>query len=50
MKNCSSAIFIFTADEAYTDLENNKRYRPSDNIFYELGAATILYENKINTI
>jgi predicted nucleotide-binding protein len=47
MKNCSSAIFIFTADEEYTDLENNKRYRPNDNIFYELGAATILYENKI---
>lgn len=47
MKNCSSAIFIFTADEEYTDFKNNKRYRPSDNIFYELGAATILYENRI---
>jgi predicted nucleotide-binding protein len=47
MKNCSSAIFIFTADEEFTDLENMKRYSPSDNIFYELGAATILYGNRI---
>ena len=47
MKKCSSAIFIFTADEEYADLENNKRYSPSANIFYELGAATILYENRI---
>lgn len=47
MKKCSSAIFIFTTDEEYTDLENNKRYSPSDNVFYELGAATILYENRI---
>ncbi len=47
MKNCTSAIFIFTADEEYTDAEGNKTYRPSDNVVYELGAASVLYENKI---
>jgi len=47
MKNCMSAIFIFTADEEYTDAEGNKTYRPSDNVVYELGAASVLYENKI---
>ena len=47
MKSCSSAIFIFTADEEYIDAQGNKSYRPSDNVVYELGAATILYENRI---
>lgn len=47
MKNCTSAIFIFTADEEYTDAEGNKTYRPSDNVVYELGVASVLYENKI---
>jgi len=47
MRNCSSAIFVFTADEAYVDAEGNKILRPSDNVVYELGAATILYENRI---
>jgi hypothetical protein len=47
MKNCSSAIFIFTADEETKDSAGNMRYRPSDNVVYELGAASALYGNKI---
>jgi hypothetical protein len=47
MKSCTSAIFIFTADEEYADAEGKKFYRPSDNAIYELGAASILYGNKI---
>jgi predicted nucleotide-binding protein len=47
MKNCTSGIFIFTADEETTDAKGNKVYRPSDNVVYELGAASVLYGNKI---
>jgi hypothetical protein len=47
MRGCTSAIFIFTADEEYVDSKGNKSYRPSDNVVYELGAATVLYGNKI---
>jgi hypothetical protein len=47
MKNCNSAIVIFTADEEFMDSKGNKIYRPSDNAVYELGAASILYGKKI---
>ena len=47
MKACTSGIFIFTADEETTDSEGKKVYRPSDNVVYELGAASVLYGNKI---
>ena len=47
MKECTSAIFLFTKDEETKDLEGNIVYRPSDNVVYELGAASILYGNKI---
>ena len=47
MRNCSSAIFIFTADEEIIDAEGNKISRPSDNVVYELGAATYLYGKNI---
>ena len=43
MKECSSAIFIFTADEECVLQDGTKTYRPSDNVVYELGAASILY-------
>ena len=38
---------IFTADEKYMDVNGNEIWRPSDNAVYELGAASILYGNKI---
>lgn len=47
MQRCSSAIFIFTPDEEILDSFGNKICRPSDNVVYELGAATYLYENRI---
>ena len=47
MHECSSAIFIFTKDEETKDVEENIIYRPSDNVVFELGAASVLYGNKI---
>ncbi len=47
MNSCTSAIFIFTADEEVLDSQGNKTYRPSDNVVYELGAAGILYGKNI---
>lgn len=47
MQKCSSAIFIFTPDEEIQDSNGNRICRPSDNVVYELGAATYLYEKKI---
>ena len=47
MRECTSAIFLFTKDEETKDLEGNIVYRPSDNVVYELGAASVLYGNKI---
>lgn len=47
MRNCSSGIFIFTADEETTDSNGNSVWRPSDNVVFELGAGTILYEDRI---
>jgi hypothetical protein len=47
MRDCGSAVFIFTADEEYTDAKGTKIYKPSDNVVYELGAATVLYGNRI---
>jgi len=48
---CSSGIFIFTADERFMrDLqadETEEVWRPSENVVFELGAASILYENRI---
>jgi predicted nucleotide-binding protein len=48
---CSSGIFIFTADERFArelaDGETEEVWRPSENVVFELGAASILYENRI---
>jgi len=47
MRDCTSGIFIFTADEDTKDVEGNSVLRPSDNVVFELGAGTILYGDKI---
>ncbi len=47
MRECTSGIFIFTADEETQDTQGNKVFRPSDNVVYELGAASVLYGEKI---
>jgi predicted nucleotide-binding protein len=49
-EECSSGIFIFTADEQFLREKDGKMeevWRPSENVVYELGAASILYENRI---
>ena len=49
--DCSSGIFIFTADERFLrekdDGETEEVWRPSENVVYELGAASMLYDNRI---
>lgn len=49
-EECSSGIFIFTADEHFlrpVEGGTGDVWRPSENVVYELGAASILYENRI---
>lgn len=47
MAECGAAILIFTADEEFRDLEGNAVWRPSENVVYELGAASIKYGGRI---
>lgn len=47
MKECGAAILIFTSDEEFKDAEGNTVWRPSENVVHELGAASVLYDNKI---
>ena len=47
MTDSSSGIFIFTADERTTDKEGTEVWRPSQNVVFELGAASVLYGKKI---
>ena len=47
MRECHSAILIFTADEEYKTLDDQTTWRPNQNVIYELGAASILYENRV---
>ncbi len=47
MRECGSAILIFTKDELFQDSKGNEVWRPSENVVYELGAASFEYENRI---
>lgn len=47
MHECGAAILIFTADAEFKDSEGNVIWRPSENVIYELGAASVLYGKKI---
>lgn len=47
MHECSSGIFIFTADEILTDSDGKEVVRPNDNAVFELGAGVALYGNQI---
>ena len=50
-EECSSAIFIFTADELFSRIDSDGNivevWRPSENVIYELGAASVLYDRRI---
>jgi len=48
MRQCTAGIFIFTADESFRDNTTGETVsRPSQNVVYELGAASLLYGRKI---
>ena len=51
MQECSAGIFIFTKDELFfkqdKDGQYNEVWRPSENVVYELGAASIRWDRKI---
>lgn len=47
MRECGAAILIFTADREYFDREGLSIWRPSDNVSHELGAASVLYGDRI---
>ena len=45
MKQCGSAIFIFTTEGEKTDQDG--KIVPNSNVLFELGAASVLYDNKV---
>jgi hypothetical protein len=47
LKECGSAIVIFTRDEQFVDKEGKEVWRPSENVVYELGATSYLYGDRI---
>ncbi len=47
MRECGAAILIFTADEKFQDQDGKEILRPSENVVHELGAASVLYDNRI---
>ncbi|HSW37137.1 MAG TPA: TIR domain-containing protein [Candidatus Saccharimonadales bacterium] len=47
LRECGAAILIFTADEKFLDADGNEVWRPSENVIHELGAASMLYDNRI---
>ncbi len=50
-EECASAIIIFSADEQFfrngPHDEQVEVWRPSENVVYELGAASVLYGRRI---
>lgn len=47
MRECGAAILVFTADKEYFDTDGNSIWRPSENVSHELGAASVLYGERI---
>ena len=47
MNACSGGKFIFSADEEFKDKDGNSIFRPRENVIYELGAASYLYDQRI---
>ena len=47
MTSCSAGIFLFTADEEFKDVAGATLLRPRENVVYELGAASFLYDQRI---
>lgn len=47
MEECGAAILIFSADEELFDKNGQSLWRPSENVVHELGAASVMYDNRI---
>jgi predicted nucleotide-binding protein len=47
MRDCGAAILVFTADKEYFDADGKSIWRPSENVSHELGAASVLYGERI---
>lgn len=47
MRECGAAVLVFTADREFFDREGNSIWRPSENVSHELGAASVLYGERI---
>jgi predicted nucleotide-binding protein len=47
MEECGGGIFVFTADREYRDKEGNPVWLSSENVANELGAAAVLYDDRI---
>ena len=47
MRDCGAAILIFTGDAEFFDADRNSIWKPSENVVHELGASSVLYDNRI---
>lgn len=47
MEQCGAGILIFSADVQYFDAEGTSVWRPSENVSHELGAAAVMYDDRI---
>lgn len=47
MRACTAGVFVFTPDDVLLDADGNSVARPRENVIFELGAASLLYGNKI---
>jgi hypothetical protein len=47
MEQCGAGILIFSADVEYFDKDGNSVWRPSENVSHELGAAAVMYDDRI---
>jgi predicted nucleotide-binding protein len=47
MQECGAAILVFTADREYFDKDGTSVWLSSENVSHELGAASVLYGDRI---
>jgi len=47
MERCGAAILVFSADLEYFDKDGNSVWKPSENVGHELGAAAVLYDDRV---
>lgn len=47
MNQCGAAILIFSADVEYFDEDGKSVWRPSENVDHELGAAAVMYDDRV---